>query len=90
MKTALIIVDVQNDFCQGGSLEVKQANEIFPLINEITQDYAKFFKVRILTKDWHPEEHISFIGNNLESQLVNSSEITLKWKVFFNFYLLYH
>lgn len=81
MKSALIVVDVQNDFCIGGSLEVKNADEIFPLINKLNDEFSAKFNVRILTKDWHPQEHISFIGNKLESQLVNPSEITLKWKV---------
>lgn len=35
---ALIIVDVQNDFCEGGSLEVKDSNKIFPFINQLAQD----------------------------------------------------
>lgn len=35
---ALIIVDVQNDFCEGGSLEVKESNKIFPFINELVKD----------------------------------------------------
>ena len=37
MKTALIIVDVQNDFCEGGSLEVQNANQIIPKINSLSQ-----------------------------------------------------
>ena len=37
MKTALIIVDVQNDFCEGGSLEVQNANQIIPKINALSQ-----------------------------------------------------
>ena len=37
MKTALIIVDVQNDFCEGGSLEVPNANQIIPKINALSQ-----------------------------------------------------
>jgi nicotinamidase/pyrazinamidase len=81
MKSAFIIVDVQNDFCIGGKLEVKNANEIFPLVNKINLEYSNKFKLRIVTQDWHPEDHISFIGNNLESKLVDPSEITLKWKV---------
>ena len=83
MKSALIIVDVQNDFCEGGSLEVKNSNEIIPIINNLLEKYNKNFDVKILTKDWHPEEHISFIGNNLEEKLLTAyaTELTLKWKV---------
>ena len=81
MKSAIIVVDVQNDFCEGGSLEVKNSNEIIPLINLILEKFNTNFDLKIFTRDWHPEEHISFIGNNLESKLINPSEITLKWKV---------
>ena len=59
-KSALIIVDVQNDFCEGGSLAVKNAHEIIPYINEIQ---TKFDMV-ILTQDWHPANHASFASNN--------------------------
>lgn len=49
---ALIIVDVQNDFCEGGSLEVKNSNAIFPFINHLIkeEDFEKIY----VTKDWHP------------------------------------
>ena len=56
MKNALIIVDVQNDFCPGGALPVPEGDKIIPVINGISK---KFFKV-IATQDWHPENHISF------------------------------
>ena len=81
MDSAIIIVDVQNDFCEGGSLEVKRSNEIIPIINDLLETFVDRIKLKIYTKDWHPEEHISFIGNNLESKLLNPSDITLKWKV---------
>lgn len=61
-RTALIIVDVQNDFCEGGSLAVKGANEIVPLINRLKEN-PMFQKVYI-TRDWHPQTHGSFAANN--------------------------
>ena len=56
MKTALLVIDVQNDFCPGGALQVAGGNEIIPGINhEMTKyDYI------ILTQDWHPKGHSSF------------------------------
>ena len=60
MKKALIVVDVQNDFCEGGSLEVKGANEIIPIINSIRDK----FDLVIFTKDYHPANHKSFASNN--------------------------
>lgn len=57
---ALIIVDVQNDFCPGGALPVPEGDHVIPALN----DYIKIFKkanVRIVaTRDWHPSNHVSF------------------------------
>ena len=56
MKTALLVIDVQNDFCPAGALEVAGGNEIIPYINE---EMAKYECV-VLTQDWHPKGHSSF------------------------------
>ena len=53
---ALIIVDLQNDFCPGGALAVPEGNEIVRHVNELI---AEFDHV-ILTQDWHPAGHSSF------------------------------
>lgn len=53
---ALIVIDVQNDFCPGGALAVAGGDEIIPRINALMQE----FPVTVLTQDWHPEEHSSF------------------------------
>lgn len=58
MNKALIIVDVQKDFCKDGSLEVEKAGEIIPIINFMMQD--KKYDVVVATQDWHPKEHCSF------------------------------
>ena len=60
MGTALIIIDVQNDFCPGGGLEVKDGEKIIEPINS-AQDK---FETIILTQDWHPKDHSSFASNN--------------------------
>jgi nicotinamidase/pyrazinamidase len=57
-RKALIIVDVQNDFCEGGSLQVPNSNMIFGPINSLKKN-IKFTKT-ILTKDMHPANHVSF------------------------------
>ncbi|MCB0729817.1 MAG: bifunctional nicotinamidase/pyrazinamidase [Ignavibacteriae bacterium] len=62
MKTALIIVDVQNDFCEGGALEVKNGNEVIVVINELIKT-NKFDEI-IATQDWHPKNHKSFASNH--------------------------
>lgn len=53
---ALIVIDVQNDFCPGGALAVAGGDEIVPRINALMEDFA----VVILTQDWHPHDHSSF------------------------------
>jgi nicotinamidase/pyrazinamidase len=55
---ALILVDVQNDFCPGGSLAVKEGDEIVPVVNEL----QKHFELVVATKDWHPPGHSSFVS----------------------------
>lgn len=62
MKKALIVVDVQNDFCEGGALAVPNANEIIPYINLLMEDST--YDEIILTQDWHPANHKSFASNN--------------------------
>lgn len=53
---ALIVIDVQNDFCPGGALAVSEGDQIVPLINAMLLD----FSVKVLTQDWHPAGHSSF------------------------------
>ena len=60
MSSALIIIDMQNDFCHGGALAVKNGEKLVEPIN----DAQEKFDTIILTQDWHPEEHSSFASNN--------------------------
>jgi nicotinamidase/pyrazinamidase len=57
-QTALLVIDVQNDFMEGGALAVTGAAEILPVINErlCADDYA----VKVGTQDMHPADHASF------------------------------
>ncbi len=56
MKKALLIVDVQNDFCPGGSLGIEEGNQIVPVINQLMDK----LDLVIATKDWHPENSTHF------------------------------
>ena len=56
MKKALLIVDLQNDFCPGGSLAIKEGNEIVPIINELMDK----MDLVITTQDWHPLDSTHF------------------------------
>lgn len=53
---ALIIVDVQNDFCPGGSLAVTEGDAVVPVLNRL----APQFGTVVATRDWHPADHRSF------------------------------
>ena len=62
-NSALVIVDVQNDFLPGGALPVPDGDKVIPPLNK----YIRLFSERRLpifaTRDWHPKNHISFKGN---------------------------
>lgn len=60
MTHALLVIDVQNDFCPGGALAVAGGDEIVPGINAAMTDYAAV----ILTQDWHPAGHSSFASTH--------------------------
>lgn len=57
--SALIVVDVQNDFVPGGSLAVNNGDQIVPIINEL----SKRFKNVVITQDWHTKGHASFASS---------------------------
>jgi len=66
-KRAYIIVDMQNDFCKGGALEVRESLDIIKPINELRKNYN--WDLIVLTSDWHPRNHCSFHTNNPGSTL---------------------
>ncbi|WP_226551178.1 bifunctional nicotinamidase/pyrazinamidase [Celeribacter naphthalenivorans] len=57
---ALIVIDIQNDFCPGGALAVTGGDEIVPGVNALMDDFASV----ILTQDWHPSGHSSFASTH--------------------------
>src|SRR3990167_6492645 len=59
-KTALIMVDLHNDFCKGGYLAVSDGDAVVPLANQL----QPFFDVVVATEDWHPQNHTSFASNH--------------------------
>lgn len=58
--SALIIVDVQNDFCLGGSLAIPAGEEIIPVLNQYIPRFVTKGAAFFATRDWHPMRHISF------------------------------
>jgi nicotinamidase/pyrazinamidase len=59
-RAALLVIDVQPDFCPGGPLAVPGGDEIIHLINQLAQR----FETVVLTQDWHPADHTSFAANH--------------------------
>ena len=57
---ALIVVDVQNDFLQGGSLAVPEGNEVIPVLNRYIALFNRKRLPIFATRDWHPPDHCSF------------------------------
>ena len=59
-KDALIIVDVQRDFCSGGALPVPDGEKIIPTLNKYIEKFSKAGALIVATRDWHPPNHMSF------------------------------
>lgn len=71
-RSALIVVDVQNGFCPGGNLAVSNADQIIPNINKISE----YFQHIVLTQDWHPNDHISFVDNHAGKRAFDRIELS--------------
>ncbi|NYF79652.1 bifunctional nicotinamidase/pyrazinamidase [Granulicella arctica] len=61
---ALLVIDLQNDFCPGGALAVTDGDAIIPTINALAQRFDHV----LLTQDWHPTGHISFASSHQGKQ----------------------
>ncbi|MFJ5254136.1 bifunctional nicotinamidase/pyrazinamidase [Pseudomonas sp. NPDC088414] len=59
-RSALLVIDVQNDFTPGGQLAVPEGDRIVPLINRL----GDLFKQVIIAQDWHPSGHASFASSH--------------------------
>lgn len=59
---ALIVIDMQNDFCPGGALAVTDGDVIVTQINQLMAEYGTV----VLTQDWHPADHRSFASNHTD------------------------
>src|SRR4030095_4400991 len=64
---ALIVIDVQNDFCPGGALAVPKGDEIVPLVNRLVGQFGHV----VLTQDWHPRGHFSFASTHKGQPFTN-------------------
>ena len=64
----LIVVDVQNDFCESGSLPVPNGSHVVPVINSIRGKFQEVY----FSMDWHPQDHASFFSNHEEGRAFSS------------------
>ncbi|MDG6987793.1 MAG: nicotinamidase [Nitrososphaerota archaeon] len=60
MRPALLVVDVQVDFCPGGSLAVESGDEVVPGLNRLIMEFQERGLPIFFTRDWHPPNHMSF------------------------------
>ncbi len=67
----LLVIDVQNDFCNGGALAVPDGEAVVPVINELA---GRFGHV-VLTQDWHPGGHLSFASSHAGRQPFETTEL---------------
>ncbi|MEM9138308.1 MAG: bifunctional nicotinamidase/pyrazinamidase [Pseudomonadota bacterium] len=72
MADALLIIDVQNDFCPGGALAVAEGDAVVPVINAL----QAAFDTVILTQDWHPADHQSFAANHPGAEPYSLTEMS--------------
>lgn len=69
--SALIVIDVQNDFCPGGALAVPGGHEIVAGINALMPDHEAV----VLTQDWHPSDHASFASQHAAASVYEMIEM---------------
>ena len=70
-RSVLIVVDVQNGFTSGGNLAVANAEQIIPAINQLINHFDNI----VITQDWHPENHISFVDHHADKQPFDTIEL---------------
>ena len=69
-KSALILVDLQNDFMPGGALAVAKGDELVAIANVLMENKGtEKFDIIVATQDWHPAEHKSFAANHLGAKV---------------------
>jgi len=60
MKTALVVIDIQNDFCPGGALAVAEGDRVVEPTNRLIGHFRRHGAPIFYTRDWHPANHCSF------------------------------
>ncbi len=71
LKDCLLVIDVQNDFCEGGALAVPGGNDVVALINTLSERFSTV----VATQDWHPENHSSFASQQKNKQPFETTDM---------------
>lgn len=76
LKKALLVVDVQNDFCPKGALQIKDGDKIIPTINKYIKVFSKNKLPILLSRDWHPKKtkHFKAFGGDWPGHCVQGSK----------------
>ena len=70
-NSALLMIDIQNDFCPGGALAVADGDAVVAISNNLQSKFG----VRVLTQDWHPADHSSFADNHEGAEPFSMTEM---------------
>ncbi|KAI8991220.1 nicotinamidase [Mycotypha africana] len=73
--SALILVDIQNDFLEGGSLAVPGSNSIFEPVNKLIKQMKAKHGLVIASQDWHPSNHVSFASSNPGYKVYDTKQV---------------
>lgn len=75
-KDALVVVDVQNDFCPGGALPVAEGDKVVPVLNRYIEDFKAANLPVLATRDWHPQKtsHFKSYGGVWPSHCVQGTK----------------
>lgn len=71
MKRALLLIDIQKDFCKGGALAVPNGDEVVPVANLMIKMFYDNNDMVAATQDWHPANHGSFAANHPDKKVFN-------------------
>lgn len=74
-KKALLLIDIQKDFCPGGALAVAKGDEVVAVANTYIEQYNKTNDLIVATQDWHPANHKSFASNHPNNKLFDFIEL---------------
>lgn len=74
-KRALLLIDIQKDFCKGGALAVPYGDDVVPVANKLIEKFTASDDMVIATQDWHPENHGSFAANHPGKKVLDITDL---------------